>query len=207
MNSKYIKSNSNSKWADYYNYCHQLITIDESNESKIQNIVQEFQQQLLEDEFKMNNNELISDCCIFAPRKRSVLQRKFNLSKRISNTIFKDIHNEVHSVIHYHRLLAKLSRYYLEQEKFINECFDLDIPSDESDEFNESDEFDEETESSESSDDEIDKILEIVAKEITNHNLNKRLDLSNDNENQLNENFSNALQIDSSDSNEQIDNE
>lgn len=125
MKQDFYKNNFNSKWFEYI----RLIKTNENiDNDTLNNIIKEFQQQILEDEKLMNNEDIISDCCIYAPRKRSVLQRKYNLSKKISNTIFKEITNEVHAVIHYHRLIAKLTRYYIEQELFNN---GLDIPYEE----------------------------------------------------------------------------
>jgi len=123
MKLDFYKNYSDSKWFEYIRLIKTNKNIDNDT---LNNIVKEFQQQILEDEQLMNNEDIISDCCVFAPRKRSVLQRKYNLSKRISNSIFKEITNEVHAVIHYHRLIAKLTRYYIEQEDLYNE---LDIPN------------------------------------------------------------------------------
>jgi hypothetical protein len=122
-----LKNNSESKWHEYI----QLLKKNDNIHNEIlENIVKEFQTQLLKDEILMNNDDIISDCCIFAPRKRSVLQKKYNLSKKISRTIFKEITNEIHATIHYHRLIAKLTNYYIDQEEIFDE---LEIPSESDD--------------------------------------------------------------------------
>lgn len=127
MKIDYYKNTSNSKWNKYI----QLLKKKDNIEDQIlEKIVKEFQTQLLEDEILMNNDDIISDCCIFAPRKRSVLQKKYNLSKKVSRTIFKEITNEIHSTIHYHRLVAKLTNYYIEQEEIYE---GLEIPSESDD--------------------------------------------------------------------------
>ena len=111
VKNNYKKDLSNSKWKIYFDnlYANELYP------KEIEQIVIEFQRQLLLDEQNMNEQKMISDCCIFAPRKSSHLQKKYNLSRMISNDIFKEISNPVHSSIHYHRLIAKLSRYHHQQ--------------------------------------------------------------------------------------------
>lgn len=196
MNSKYFKSNSNSKWNEYFQL---LSNSNNASNDTINNIVKDFQQQLLLDEKKMTNDELISDCCIFAPRKRSCLQKRYNLSKLISNTIFSEINNPVHAVIHYHRLLSKLSKYYIEQEKFINDCFDLDIPDDDSSQDSFNDTFDDDDEDDESEED-IENILKTVANEILNQKFNNNDTDNNEVALPLNTNRSNAEELYTSDS-------
>jgi len=111
VKNTYQKENSKSKWKLYYDNLY----ADELYPNEIEQIVIEIQKQLLIDEKAMIEKKEISDCCVFAPRKSSHLQKKYNLSRMISQDIFKEITNPIHASIHYHRLIAKLTRYHLQQ--------------------------------------------------------------------------------------------
>lgn len=109
-----IKKKSESQWSDTFHY---LYENDNVSHEQLQEFASRFIRQLLEDEQKMNNNEEISDCCIFAPRRRSHIQKKHRLCEYICVNIFDDVKVYVHASIHYHRLIARLTRYYISISK------------------------------------------------------------------------------------------
>ncbi len=138
LNPRYLKSISTSKWsklpAELKSVYDNLNQYTENNqldkprktdlsdiENKLEHLAHYIAERLNLDETLMNNNQIISDCALFAPRYGSTYnrpERPIRFVLLIIQKIYLDtnrLKELTHAIIHYNRLCSKLSSYYVKQ--------------------------------------------------------------------------------------------
>ena len=140
----YIKSQSKSKWSKLIEEVHQIyksifdgLTNTEFvsvYELRLDMIASEFADQLILEENKLNTDQKITDCGLFAPRSGSTYNRSdrpIRFSYYIIQKIFMDTNRIMvleHAIKHYNKLCSRLSSKYVEQyrqEEVLNHKFKM----------------------------------------------------------------------------------
>ncbi len=124
LTPKYIKSNSQTKWADLIKQIEEIYSceqVENFNINQVKLIAKEFVVGLQEDLVLYESAKPISDCGLFAPRSRST----FNNSTRpirFVNEIVNQMYVETGKVtkfengkVMYSKLISKLTKRYVEQ--------------------------------------------------------------------------------------------
>ena len=119
---KSLKSNSKSEWKTIMTIINK--NLEEINNSNllpnlalIKELLDKMTRQLLVDEENFNNGKTISDCALHAPRDYSSAKSKpIRLANYCAQVLFSKMREPLHAKIHWQRLIATLSRAYVDQE-------------------------------------------------------------------------------------------
>jgi Ran GTPase-activating protein (RanGAP) involved in mRNA processing and transport len=121
ITNKSIKLSSTSEWSNIIRYIRNMDKSDENNYRNIaEPMLKQFVEQIQKDEISLKNNDIesISDAAIHAPRSLTEINKPpFRVAYYCAKLMYQDtgrITNELHSKIHWQRLISKLTRVYID---------------------------------------------------------------------------------------------